>query len=67
MIDTDLMTSNAGSEVKLGALVYEPPRHGPTLLEIGIPDRTATEFYVPDPYPTLTNRLYNKHSEKLVT
>lgn len=63
------LTSNAaGSEVKLDVLVYEPPRHGPTLWEIGIPDRTAGEFNIPDPYPTLMNRLYNdNHLEKLVT
>ncbi|XP_059436640.1 probable rhamnogalacturonate lyase B [Corylus avellana] len=58
-----MITIKPGLEVKLGAIVYAPPRHGPTLWEIGIPDRTAAEFYVPDPYPTLTNRLYN-HSEK---
>jgi rhamnogalacturonan endolyase len=52
----------------MDVLVYEPPRQGPTLWEIGIPDRTAKEFYVPDPYPTLMNRLYiNQPAEKLVT
>jgi rhamnogalacturonan endolyase len=52
----------------MDVLVYEPPRQGPTLWEIGIPDRTAREFYVPDPYPTLMNRLYiNLPTEKLVT
>ncbi|GLT70929.1 hypothetical protein SLA2020_429780 [Shorea laevis] len=58
------ITITPGGEVKMGALVYEPPRHGPTLWEIGIPDRTAAEFHVPDPNPTLINRLYNNHSEK---
>ncbi|KAG2694408.1 hypothetical protein I3760_08G142500 [Carya illinoinensis] len=53
-----------GSEIKLDVMVYEPPRHGPTVWEIGIPDRTAGEFYIPDPYPTLMNRLYNNHLEK---
>ncbi|KAA8531470.1 hypothetical protein F0562_006177 [Nyssa sinensis] len=53
-----------GYEIKLGTLVYDPPRIGPTLWEIGIPDRTAAEFYVPDPKPTLTNRLYVNHKEK---
>ncbi|KAE7995833.1 hypothetical protein FH972_000598 [Carpinus fangiana] len=61
--DTNI-TIKPGWEIKLGALVYEPPRHGPTLWEIGIPDRTAAEFYVPDPNPSLANRLYNNHSEK---
>ncbi|XP_044509893.1 probable rhamnogalacturonate lyase B isoform X2 [Mangifera indica] len=48
----------AGSEFNLGAIVYRPPRNGPTLWEIGVPDRSAAEFFVPDPYPTLMNRLY---------
>ncbi|OAY33510.1 hypothetical protein MANES_13G102800v8 [Manihot esculenta] len=47
-----------GSKIELGVLVYDPPRNGPTLWEIGIPDRTATEFYVPEAYPTLMNKLY---------
>ncbi|KAF2283859.1 hypothetical protein GH714_016581 [Hevea brasiliensis] len=38
----------SGYEMELGVLVYEPPRNGPTLWEIGIPDRTAAEFFVPD-------------------
>ncbi|KAL6959560.1 rhamnogalacturonan endolyase [Sarracenia purpurea var. burkii] len=48
----------AGRHVRLGVIVYEPPRQGPTLWEIGIPDRTAAEFYIPDPNPTLLNQLY---------
>lgn len=48
-------------------LIYSPPRNGPTLWEIGIPDRSAGEFYVPDPYPTLMNKLYNEQrKDKLV-
>lgn len=42
----------------MGSLVYEPPRSGPTLWEIGIPDRTAAEFYVPDASPQLVNKLF---------
>ena len=57
-----LESSNAGSDVKLGVLVYEPPRNGPTLWEIGIPDRTAAEFFVPDTYPTLMNKLFINQS-----
>ncbi|KAL6225063.1 hypothetical protein ACLB2K_003915 [Fragaria x ananassa] len=54
-----------GSKIQLANLTYEPPRNGPTLWEIGIPDRSAAEFYVPDPYPTLMNKLYNNdHSDK---
>lgn len=50
---------SAGSEIDLNVLVYEPPRKGPTLWEIGIPDRTAGEFYIPDPNPALRVPLYN--------
>ncbi|KAA8546655.1 hypothetical protein F0562_003114 [Nyssa sinensis] len=47
-----------GCNIRLSVLVFDPPRNGPTLWEIGIPDRTAAEFYVPDPNPRLTNQLY---------
>ena len=53
-----------GCEMDLGELVYEPPRDGPTLWEIGIPDRTAAEFYVPDPNPKYINKLYVNHPDK---
>jgi len=45
-------------------LVYEPPRDGPTLWEIGIPDRSAAEFYVPDPNPMYINKLYVNHTDR---
>ncbi|KAI5403055.1 probable rhamnogalacturonate lyase B isoform X2 [Lathyrus oleraceus] len=54
----------SGSEIKVGELVYEPPRDGPTLWEIGIPDRSAAEFYVPDPNPLYVNKLYLNHSDR---
>ncbi|KMT06942.1 hypothetical protein BVRB_6g152780 isoform A [Beta vulgaris subsp. vulgaris] len=47
-----------GSVIQLGNLVYEPPRNGPTLWQIGIPDRTALEFYVPEPSSLFVNKLY---------
>ncbi|MED6216757.1 hypothetical protein PIB30_010788 [Stylosanthes scabra] len=50
--------------IELDDLVYEPPRDGPTLWEIGIPDRTAAEFYVPDPNPKYINKLYLNHPHK---
>ncbi|KAJ8765523.1 hypothetical protein K2173_014645 [Erythroxylum novogranatense] len=53
------ITVAPGSEFKLGLLIYEPPRNGPTIWEIGIPDRSAAEFFVPETYPTLMNKLYN--------
>ncbi|KAL0463421.1 UNVERIFIED_CONTAM: hypothetical protein Slati_0229700 [Sesamum latifolium] len=53
-----------GSKVRIGDLVYDPPRHGPTLWEIGIPDRSAEEFYIPDPAPGLVNKLFINHKDK---
>ncbi|BFI25401.1 rhamnogalacturonan endolyase [Marchantia polymorpha subsp. ruderalis] len=53
-----------GDIIPLDDLVYTPPRDGPTIWEIGIPDRTATKFYVPDPNPKYINRLYVNHPEK---
>jgi hypothetical protein len=47
-----------GDNIYLGDLVYEPPRDGPTIWEIGVPDRSAAEFYVPDPNPNYVNRLF---------
>lgn len=34
-----------GSNIRLGNVVYVPPRNGPILWEIGTPDRTAAEFF----------------------
>ncbi|XP_004288871.1 PREDICTED: probable rhamnogalacturonate lyase B-like [Fragaria vesca subsp. vesca] len=53
-----------GCDIQLGDLVYEPPRDGPTLWEIGFPDRTATGFYVPDPNPKYINKLYVNHPDR---
>ncbi|KAK7386694.1 hypothetical protein VNO78_27029 [Psophocarpus tetragonolobus] len=55
------ITITQGGVIKLDSLVYVPPRNGPTMWEIGFADRTAAEFYVPDPYPTLMNKLYNEY------
>eukprot|EP00897_Mesotaenium_endlicherianum_P010970 jgi/Mesen1/9901/ME000070S09188 len=52
------LTVNPGQAVELGELVYRPPRVGPTLWEIGIPDRSAAGFFVPEPDPRYVNRLY---------
>ncbi|KAL6184532.1 hypothetical protein ACLB2K_045933 [Fragaria x ananassa] len=48
----------------MGELVYEPPRDGPTLWEIGIPDRSAAEFYVPDPNSKYINSLFVNHPDR---
>lgn len=53
------ITITPGSNITLGLLTFTPPRDGPTLWEIGYPDRSAAEFFIPDPYPTLLNPLYN--------
>ncbi|KAJ1393114.1 Rhamnogalacturonate lyase [Sesbania bispinosa] len=58
------MNITKGSDINIGDLVYEPPRDGPTLWEIGIPDRSAAEFYVPDPNPQYINKLYVNHPDK---
>ncbi|KAL0697532.1 hypothetical protein Bca4012_053654 [Brassica carinata] len=50
-------------DISPGELVYEPPRDGPTLWEIGVPDRTAAEFYIPDPNPMFVNKLYVNSSD----
>ncbi|KAK3118796.1 hypothetical protein QOZ80_9BG0708030 [Eleusine coracana subsp. coracana] len=47
-----------GHAISVGDLVFEPPRLGPTLWEIGVPDRTAKEFYIPDPDPKYINKLF---------
>ncbi|CAI0549652.1 unnamed protein product [Linum tenue] len=53
-----------GCNIEMGDLVYEPPRDGPTLWEIGIPDRSCAEFYVPDPDPQYVNRLFIGHPDR---
>ncbi|KAD4584674.1 hypothetical protein E3N88_22275 [Mikania micrantha] len=51
------ITITPGCDVKVGDLVFKPPRDGPTLWEIGIPDRSAAEFYIPDSDPLYTNQF----------
>ncbi|KAJ4701496.1 Rhamnogalacturonate lyase family protein [Melia azedarach] len=53
-----------GCYINMGDLLYKPPRNGPTLWEIGIPDRFAAEFYVPDPNPKYINKLYVNHTDR---
>ncbi|XP_019447183.1 PREDICTED: uncharacterized protein LOC109350396 [Lupinus angustifolius] len=60
-----IITITPGCAITLDSLVYIPPRNGPTLWEIGIPDRSAAEFYIPYPQPRLRNNLYkNDDKEK---
>lgn len=53
-----------GCSIDVDEIVYQPLRDGPTLWEIGIPDRTAAEFFVPEPNPTFINKLFVNHPEK---
>ncbi|KAL5847069.1 hypothetical protein ACOSQ3_010593 [Xanthoceras sorbifolium] len=59
-----VVTITAGWDIEMGDLVYEPPRDGPTLWEIGIPDRSAGEFYIPDPDPMYINKLFVNHPDR---
>ncbi|CAN8230684.1 unnamed protein product [Cochlearia groenlandica] len=54
----------AGCDIDLSDIVYEPPRDGPTVWEIGTPDRSAAEFFVPEPNPKYINKLYIDHPDK---
>lgn len=56
--------NNAGYNIEVGKIVYEAPRDGPTLWEIGIPDRTAQQFFIPDPNPKYINKLYINHPDR---
>lgn len=64
LLTTRRTMQHAGSEINIGDIIFEPPRDGPTLWEIGIPDRSAAEFYVPDPNPKYINKLYVNHPDK---
>ncbi|KAK8644657.1 hypothetical protein V6N13_123959 [Hibiscus sabdariffa] len=58
------ITIQPGNKISLGTLIYDPPRNGPTLWEIGIPDRTASEFFIPEPDPMLVNSLCLDEADK---
>ncbi|KAI4388108.1 hypothetical protein MLD38_000469 [Melastoma candidum] len=59
------ITITEGSKSDMGILVFSPPRQGPTLWEIGVPDRSAAEFYVPDPNPNYVNKvLLNNYEDR---
>ncbi|XP_021731282.1 uncharacterized protein LOC110698188 [Chenopodium quinoa] len=60
---TSTVTVAPGKQVSLADQVFTPPRSGQTMWEIGIPDRTAAEFFVPDPRPDLTNPLFLHDNE----
>ncbi|XP_047320200.1 probable rhamnogalacturonate lyase B [Impatiens glandulifera] len=54
----------AGGNVVVGDVVYQPPRNGPTLWEIGFPDRSAAEFYIPDPNPLYKTKTSLNNSDR---
>ncbi|PHT50866.1 hypothetical protein CQW23_10613 [Capsicum baccatum] len=53
-----------GCNIDVDEIVYQPPRDGPTLWEIGIPDRTAAEFFVPESNPKFINKLFVNHPDR---
>ncbi|KAE8655850.1 Cinnamyl alcohol dehydrogenase 6 [Hibiscus syriacus] len=53
-----------GNKIELGTLIYDPPRNGPTLWEIGVPDRSAAEFFIPEPYPQFMNSITKDDTDK---
>ncbi|GJN07079.1 hypothetical protein PR202_ga24872 [Eleusine coracana subsp. coracana] len=62
---TSSVTVKPGGNITLGNLVFEPPRSGPTLWEIGVPDRSAAEFMVPDVDPKFANKLFMNKDKKV--
>ncbi|KAL1569705.1 rhamnogalacturonan endolyase [Salvia divinorum] len=58
------ITISPRSSVTVETLVFDPPRNGPTLWEIGIPDRSAAEFFIPDPNPKFKIHPYKLPIEK---
>ncbi|KAI3451280.1 hypothetical protein Pfo_007945 [Paulownia fortunei] len=58
------ITITPGSNVQARNVVFEAPRKGATLWEIGIPDRTAAEFFIPNPSPKFKIHPYPKPVEK---
>ncbi|KAH9320068.1 hypothetical protein KI387_021837, partial [Taxus chinensis] len=59
-----IINISAGCNIDMGEVIYEPPRDGPTLWEIGVPTRSAMDFYVPDPNPKFINKLYMDYPHK---
>ncbi|CAH9135119.1 unnamed protein product [Cuscuta epithymum] len=62
--NNDDIIISPGEETSLGELEFDPPRNGPTMWEIGIPDRKGAEFFIPDPAPNLKNYALLNSTEK---
>ncbi|EYU30909.1 hypothetical protein ABFS82_08G217700 [Erythranthe guttata] len=58
------ITITPGSNIQATNVVFVPPRKGATLWEIGVPDRTAAEFFIPDPNPSFKTYPYRAPVEK---
>ncbi|XP_028054819.1 uncharacterized protein LOC114259026 [Camellia sinensis] len=59
-----IVPSFPGSQTQLGNLIDAPVREGPTVWDIGFPDRTAIDSYVPDVNPMYVNKLFLNSPEK---
>ncbi|KAL0367889.1 UNVERIFIED_CONTAM: hypothetical protein Scaly_1007800 [Sesamum calycinum] len=58
------ITVYPGSNVKIRNMVFKAPRKGAPLWEIGIPDRSAAEFFIPEPSPKFRIHKYRVEIEK---
>ncbi|PIA41212.1 hypothetical protein AQUCO_02300190v1 [Aquilegia coerulea] len=56
-----IITIRPGENTDLRDVIYFPPRNGPTLWEIGYPDRSAAEFFIPDPDSQYLNPILTYH------
>lgn len=56
-----------GHTINFADLVFEPPRSGLTLWEMGVPERSAVEFFVPDPDAKYLNKLFLNKDMLVVT
>ncbi|KAK4417079.1 hypothetical protein Salat_2533400, partial [Sesamum alatum] len=60
------ITIYPGAVVEARDVVFKTPRKGATIWEIGIPDRSAAEFFIPDPSLEFKIHKYRVEIEKKV-
>ncbi|KAL0449520.1 UNVERIFIED_CONTAM: hypothetical protein Slati_1508400 [Sesamum latifolium] len=58
------ITIYPGTNVRARNVIFKAPRKGATLWEIGIPDRSAAEFFIPEPSPKFKIHKYRVEIEK---
>ncbi|EYU30913.1 hypothetical protein MIMGU_mgv1a018512mg [Erythranthe guttata] len=58
------ITITPGSNIQATNVVFDAPRNGPTLWEIGIPDRSAAEFFIPNTDSRFKIHQYKKPVER---